>query len=106
MSSLLTTAALDAYAGYFKPKTRRYPSPGALAKALDPLTSMTSPALELIDQELVDLTDGTGGHNALAVFMPPQEGKSQRVSRRYPEWLLGHNPALRIAGDSHQRDMA
>jgi predicted phage terminase large subunit-like protein len=40
------------------------------------------------------------------IFMPPQEGKSQRVSRRYPEWLLTHDPALRMAIVSYDGELA
>lgn len=31
------------------------------------------------------------------VFCPPQEGKSQKISRRTPAWLLSEDPTLRIA---------
>lgn len=85
-------------------RPRRYPTPAALAHALDP-TTRDSPALDLIDAALVELVDGDT-HNALAVFLPPQEGKSQRISRRFPEWLLDHNPGLRIAIVSYELDLA
>jgi predicted phage terminase large subunit-like protein len=89
----------------FEPNSRRYPAPGDLARRLDAKTA-SSPSLDLIDRELVDLVDGHPDHNALAVFMPPQEGKSQRVSRRFPEWLLEHDQSLRIAIVSYEQDMA
>lgn len=91
-------------ARYFEPKTRRHPSPGALARDLDPKTG-TSAALDLIDAELVNLLDDDE-HDALMIFMPPQEGKSQRVSRRYPEWLLEDDPAVRVAIVSYELDIA
>jgi len=84
---------------------RRYPTPGALAQALD-ITTGNSPALKLVDEALVGLMAEDSPDNALAVFMPPQEGKSQRVSRRFVEWLLDHNPALRIAIVSYEMDLA
>lgn len=97
----------DAWADYaaelWNP-ARRYASPGALAAALDPNTG-TSPALDLIDQALVELFD-SDEHDALAVFLPPQEGKSQKCSRRLPEWLLDWNPALRVALVSYELDTA
>lgn len=37
----------------------------------------------------------------LMVFMPPQHGKSELVSRRLPAYLLGLNPALKIVGASY-----
>jgi predicted phage terminase large subunit-like protein len=53
-----------------------------------------SPALDLLDHKLVDLADGRIAK--LMWFMPPQEGKSQKVSRRYPTWRLYDDPSLRI----------
>ena len=42
----------------------------------------------------------------LMVFMPPQHGKSELVSRRFPAFLLGRNPDLRLIGSSHTNDLA
>lgn len=75
-------------------RERKWPTPGAMAQALDPLTRQT-PALDLIDEHLVGLADGDT--NRLMVLMSPQEGKSERVSRRFPTWLLQHSPNTRIA---------
>lgn len=84
---------------------RRYARPGDLARALDRKTG-TSPALEKIDDALVELMEPDSDINALAVFMPPQEGKSQRVSRRFTEWLLDADPTCRVAIVSYEQDMA
>src|SRR5258708_13267138 len=72
---------------------------------MDPATR-TSPALDLIDQALTELMDPASPHNALAVYLPVQEGKSQRISRRFPEWLLDHDPGLRVAIVSYELDTA
>lgn len=40
------------------------------------------------------------------VFMPPQHGKSELTSRRFPAYLLGLNPALKIVGASYSSDLA
>lgn len=56
----------------FEPVKPKWPTPGAMAKALDPKTVQT-PALDLIDQKLVDLRNTPDGRFALA--MSPQEGK-------------------------------
>lgn len=85
------------------PPPRRWPSPGAMARELDPATRQT-PALQLLDRELVDCLDGD--NERLMFFMPPQEGKSQRVSRRTPLWLLAHDPTLRIAIVSYELETA
>ena len=42
----------------------------------------------------------------LMVFMPPQHGKSEIVSRQFPAWALGHNPGLKIVGSSYSADLA
>lgn len=42
----------------------------------------------------------------LMVFMPPQHGKSEIVSRKFPAWALGMNPDLRIVGCSYAADLA
>lgn len=83
---------------------RRWQTPGDLACALDSQTVQT-PALQLIDRELVQLAD-SDRINKLIITMPPQEGKSARVSHRFPEWLLEHNPDLRIAIVSYTDEMA
>ena len=42
----------------------------------------------------------------LMVFMPPQHGKSELVSRRFPAFLLGRNPDLRLICASHTNNLA
>lgn len=42
----------------------------------------------------------------LMVFMPPQHGKSEIISRNFPAWALGRNPDLKIAGCSYSSDLA
>jgi len=82
---------------------RIWDTPGAMAQALDPLTRQT-PALDLIDQALVDLAHTPDGR--LIIVMPPQEGKSQRVSRRFPTWVLAGQPNTRIAIASYEHGVA
>lgn len=91
-------------ASRFAPRVRQWATPGAMATDLDPAHRQTA-ALDLIDRELVDLFDGDG-HDRLMVFMPPQEGKSQKISRRTPAWLLSHDPTLRIAIVSYAANKA
>lgn len=40
----------------------------------------------------------------LMVFMPPQHGKSEHVSIRFPAYVLGRNPDIKIAGVSYNDD--
>lgn len=42
----------------------------------------------------------------LMIFMPPQHGKSELVSRRLPAYLLGKNPDLKIASASYSYALA
>lgn len=69
-------------------------TPGEMARSLDPRTRQT-PTLDLIDDRLVKVLDGTTKKLILATS--PQVGKSQRVSRRFPLYALIVNPELRIA---------
>jgi predicted phage terminase large subunit-like protein len=87
----------------FETKVRKWASPGAMAMTLDRKTR-TSPVLDLIDEALVELADGD--NDRLMIFCPPQEGKSQKVSRRFPAWLLSHDPTLRIAIVSFEQGKA
>jgi len=77
----------------------RYPTPHDLARALDPKVVRT-PALALLDQNLIDVAEGRC--KRLIWTMPPQEGKSQRVSRTFPAWLLSRAPDTRIAIASYE----
>src|SRR5437879_2583950 len=100
------TSAFEYAARLFEPQPepeRKYATPGDLARALDPRTVQT-PALELIDQRLVDLLDTPDGRLLLA--MSPQEGKSQRCSRWFPLWVLTQNPDTRIAIISYEHGVA
>lgn len=85
------------------PDQTRWPTPGALARQLDPATRQT-PALDLIDAALVDVANGTC--DRLVISMSPQEGKSERTSRRFPLWLLTRDPATRIAIASYEMGVA
>ena len=42
----------------------------------------------------------------LMIFIPPQHGKSELSSRRFPSYLLGVNPRLKIAIGSYSPDLA
>lgn len=79
-----------------------YPTPGALAQALDPNVKQT-PALQLIDTRIVD-TIRRGGR--LIISIPPQEGKSQRVAVWTPIWELVRHPNARIVVASYAESLA
>lgn len=40
------------------------------------------------------------------VFVPPQHGKSEVISRNFPAWALGINPDLKIVGCSYSSSLA
>lgn len=83
---------------------RRWATPGELHAAITPAIVQT-PALDLIDRELVALVD-SDEYDRLAVLVSPQEGKSERVSHAFPLWLLEQNPELRIGVVSYADEMA
>lgn len=60
----------------------------------------------LIADKCQSLYDGTLGKDRLMVFVPPQFGKSEIVSRKFSSWALGQNPKLKIVGTSYSADLA
>ena len=42
----------------------------------------------------------------LMVFVPPQHGKSEIISRNFPAWVLGKSPDTKIIGSSYSSDLA
>ena len=78
-------------------------SPGMLAAAVDPTTVQT-PALALIDQALADVE--AGRTDRLIISMPPQEGKSSRVTRAGALWFLKRDPTRRIGIASYAKPLA
>ena len=52
------------------------------------------------------LVNGTLGVSRLMLFVPPQHGKSEIVSRRFPAWCLGRWPTMKVAGASYSADLA
>lgn len=87
----------------FREPERAWNAPGELAKYLDPSTVVT-PALELIDAKLVKLLDTPDGR--LIITMPPQEGKSTRVAKDFPTWVLKMRPDWRIITASYGQSLA
>ena len=47
-----------------------------------------------------------GDIRRLMVFMPPQHGKSELVSRGFPAWFLGRNPNRKVIISSYAADLA
>lgn len=58
----------------------------------------------LIADRCQDLLDGR--IKKLMVFVPPQHGKSEIVSRSFPAFALGQNPDLKIVGCSYAATLA
>ncbi|MCP3426017.1 phage terminase large subunit [Rothia sp. AR01] len=92
-----------ALAAHFAPHVAKWETPGDMARELDFRTVQT-PALDLIDAALVEAFNTPDSR--LIISMPPQEGKSQRASRRFPTWALQQNPDLRIAIASYEANIA
>lgn len=92
----------EAAAAEFEVHPRRWTSPLDMACELRPDTVRT-PALEAINAALVRLADKPG-QGRLAVFMPPQEGKSTLCSFWNPLWLLTNDHDLRIIAVSYNAE--
>jgi len=101
-----TLNAFEVAARIFEPRQPRdipWNTPGEMALALDPRTNQT-PALDVIDEALIDVAEGRC--QRLMISMAPQEGKSERTSRRFPTWMLARYPWLRIAIVSYAHGIA
>ncbi|HEY3718295.1 MAG TPA: phage terminase large subunit [Jatrophihabitantaceae bacterium] len=81
----------------------QWDTPGDLARAVNPHTVQT-PALDLIDRELVQAWNTPDAR--LIISMPPQEGKSERVTKTGNLWALTRNPDTRIAIASYAQSLA
>ncbi|MFJ4787570.1 phage terminase large subunit [Streptomyces sp. NPDC088794] len=86
-----------------RPDADRWPTPGALAKVVEPDTMQTV-ALDLVD-EAVAWAYSTPD-SRLIVSMPPQEGKSQRVTKTGSLWALHRNRDLKIGIVSYNKPLA
>ncbi len=69
-----------------------------------PTYSWEWPHLRYIRTALDQVT--TGAINRLMIFVPPQHGKSQMTTIRYPVWRLEHNPALRVIVGCYNQTLA
>lgn len=89
----------------FEPRkeAQQWATPGQLAAAIDPSTVQT-PALDLIDEAVAWAYSTPGAR--LVVSMPPQEGKSSRVTKTGSLWALIRNPALRVGITSYAQSLA
>jgi predicted phage terminase large subunit-like protein len=87
----------------FEPAPRRWATPGELALAVNPKTRQT-PALDLIDEALVRVADTP--NSRLIITMAPQEGKSTRVAKDFPAWVMSQHPDWRIIGASYGASLA
>lgn len=78
----------------------RFPTPADIARHVYADTVQT-PALDIVDRKLMAAYHGTGSRR-LIITMAPQEGKSERVSRAFPIWVLQRNPNLMVANIGYQ----
>lgn len=60
----------------------------------------------LIAEKCQQLVENNLGTDRLMLFVPPQHGKSEIVSRKFPAWVLGINPLMKIVGSSYSADLA
>jgi predicted phage terminase large subunit-like protein len=86
-----------------RPDSDRFATPGDLARQINPATVQTS-ALHLVDDAVVWAHTTRGAR--LIVCMPPQEGKSERVTKAGSLWALTRNPDTRIGIVSYSQPLA
>lgn len=65
----------------------------------------------LLDSYLEQVADyvvsgGKRGIGRFMCFMPPRHGKTLKISRLFPSWLLGHTPDLRMITASYGAQLA
>ncbi len=96
-------AAFRAALRNLRPPEHTYATPGDLARAINPKTVQT-PALDIIDRELVRAYNTRDAR--LIVSMPPQEGKSERVTKTGTLWALLQDPDRRFAIASYSQELA
>jgi predicted phage terminase large subunit-like protein len=80
-----------------------FATPGVLAAAIDPKTVQT-PALDLIDAAIVDAFSTPDSRTMIS--LPPQEGKSQRVTKTGSLWALTNDRDLRVGVASYSQSLA
>lgn len=100
----MSDAFFSALADHFKPRQKPWATPLDAARALTPEKSKQTPALQLIDDFLMR-AHSTPNFRGI-ISMPPQNGKSERVSKAFPAWVLSQNPDTRIVIASYQQQIA
>lgn len=100
----MSDAFFAALAKQFKPREKPWETPLDTARALTPDRSKQTPALQLIDDFLVRAYTTPNFRGIIS--MPPQNGKSERVSKAFPAWVLSQNPDTRIVIASYQQQIA
>lgn len=86
-----------------QPTRPKWPTPLTMAQALDPKVKIT-PALKVVDEALVRAYNTPDSR--LIITIPPQNGKSQTTSRRFPLWVLTQQPDTRITLASYETAVA
>jgi predicted phage terminase large subunit-like protein len=81
----------------------RWETPGDLAAAIDPKTIQTA-ALDAVDEAIAWAYSTPNAR--LVISLPPQEGKSQRVTKTGSLWALTQNPELRLGIASYSQALA
>lgn len=81
----------------------RFPSPGHIAKFIQPDTVQTK-MMTALDQ--VAIAADSGFQRRWIISTPPQEGKTMRMGTAVPLWLLMRDPTRRIVVASYEQSVA
>ena len=71
----------------------------------------TPPHVELVANKLQEVAEfiesgGKRGISRLMIELPPRHGKSEMASRKFPAWLMGRRPDVRVILVSYGADLA
>lgn len=103
MTATLDWAEFAARAFEPRADVPEWSTPGDLAALIDPATVQT-PALDLVDEQIMWAYSTPGAR--LIISVPPQEGKSSRVTKVGSLWALAKNPELRLGIVSYSQPLA
>lgn len=68
---------------------------------------ITDKVQDLLERQQEAFKTGTfEGKKRLMILLPPQHGKSEILSRKFPVYALGRNPDLKIVAASHSASLA
>ena len=91
-------------ASHVTPELLAYAMPGGFASYCSNGTWVYARHLKYIEDKLLDVVDGK--IKRLIISIPPQNGKSELISKYFTAWYLGRNPTKRVILTSYEATFA